>query len=106
MTTPARPCRLPLITLTNSVYERLSELACAAWNRLPEVAEYLGREPNRARVVSDGALPPSTGTVGSHTMFMDCDTEQQRKVRPVWPLKTDASHPRLSVATPVGAALI
>lgn len=106
MTTPPRPGRLPTITLTNSVHERLSELALAVENRLPEVAEYLERELERARVVPDVALPPSTVTIGSHVTFVDCDTEQQHNVTLVWPMEEDASRHRLSVLTPVGAALI
>ncbi len=106
MTTPPRPGRLPTITLTNSVHERLSELAFAAGNRLPEVAEYLERELDRAHVVSDDALPPSTVTIGSHVTFVDCDTEQRHSVTLVWPMGEDSSHHRLSVMTPVGAALI
>ncbi|OYD83785.1 nucleoside diphosphate kinase regulator [Azospirillum brasilense] len=106
MSTPPRPSRLPTITLANSVHERLSELAFAAGDRMPEVAEYLERELERARVVSDEALPPSTVTIGSHVTFVDCDTEQRHSVTLVWPMGEDASHQRLSVMTPVGAALI
>ena len=106
MPTPPRPSRLPSITLANSVHERLSKLAFAAGNRLPEVAEYLERELDRARVVPDDALPPTTVTIGSHVTFVDCDTEQQHSVTLVWPMEEDASRHRLSVMTPVGAALI
>ena len=106
MATPPRPGRLPTITLTESVHERLSELASAASNRLPEVAEYLERELDRAGVVSDDALPPSTVTIGSHVTFMDCDTDQRHSVTLVWPQAEDALRHRLSVMTPVGAALI
>lgn len=106
MSTPPRPNRLPTITLANSVHERLSELAFAAGNRTPEVAEYLERELDRARVVPDDALPPSTVTIGSHVTFVDCDTEQRHSVTLVWPMGEDAANQRLSVMTPVGAALI
>ena len=106
MTTPPRPGRLPTITLTSSIHERLSELAFAAGNRLPEVAEYLERELDRARVVPDDTLPPSSVTIGSHVTFVDCDTGQRRSVTLVWPMEEDASHHRLSVMAPVGAALI
>lgn len=106
MTTAPQPGRLPTITLTQSIHERLSELAFAAVNRLPEVAKYLERELDRARVVSDEALPPSTVTVGSHVTFVDCDTDQRHSVTLVWPMEEDASRHRLSLMTPVGAALI
>lgn len=106
MTTAPRRGRLPAITLTHSVHERLSELAFAAEARLPEVAEYLERELDRANVVPDGALPPSVVTVGSHVTFVDCDTAQRHSVTLVWPTQEDASRHRLSVMTPVGAALV
>jgi len=106
MSTAPQPGRLPTITLTSSFHERLSDLAFAAGSRLPDVAEYLERELDRARVVSDDALPPSVVTIGSHVTFVDCDTAQQHSVTLVWPMEEDASRHRLSVMTPVGAALI
>jgi len=105
-TTPRQKSGLPAITLTHSVHERLSELAFAVESRLPEVAEYLDRELDRARVVSDGELPDRTVTIGSHVTFVDCDTGQEHSVTLVWPTQEDASLHRLSVMTPVGAALI
>ena len=106
MTTPQRPGRLPAITLTHSVHERLSELAFAAGNRQSEVAEYLERELDRACVVADDALPQTTVTIGSQVTFVDCDTEHRHSVTLVWPMGEDASRQQLSVMTPVGAALI
>lgn len=97
---------LPAITLTDSVHERLYELALASRNRLTEVAEYLERELDRACVVADDALPKNTVTIGSHVVFVECDTEQRHSVTLVWPREEDAARSRLSVMTPVGAALI
>ncbi|MGQ9371471.1 nucleoside diphosphate kinase regulator [Azospirillum sp. ST 5-10] len=106
MTTAPQRGRLPAITVTHSLHERLSELAFAAAARSPEVAEYLERELDRAAVVPDGALPPSVVTIGSHVTFVDCDTAQRHSVTLVWPMQEDASRHRLSVMTPVGAALV
>lgn len=100
------PGRLPTITLTHGVHERLSELALAAGDRLPDVAEYLERELDRARVVTDDALPRTTVTIGSHVTFVDCDTGHRHSATLVWPMEEDVSSRRLSVMTPVGAALI
>lgn len=97
---------LPAITLTHTVQERLSELAVAAGNRLPELAEFLERELDRACVVPDDALPPSTVTIGSRVTFVDCDTRQRHTVTLVWPSEEDAMRFRLSIMTPVGAALV
>ncbi|SMH46835.1 nucleoside diphosphate kinase regulator [Azospirillum agricola] len=114
MTTPPHPDSrngaprgaLPAITLTDSVHERLYELAFAVRDRQSEVAEYLERELDRACVVADGALPKTTVTIGSHVTFEECDTAQRHSVTLVWPREEDAARSRLSVMTPVGAALI
>lgn len=98
--------RLPTITLAQSIHKRLSGLAEAAEGRLPEVAEYLERELDRACIVADDALPKTTVTLGSRVTFVDCDTEQRHSVTLVWPAEEDAARHRLSVMTPVGAALI
>jgi len=99
-------CDLPPITLTRTVHQRLSSLSAVAADRLPEVAEYLDRELDRARVVADDALPEATVTIGSPLAFLDCDTDQRHAVTLVWPAEEDSAHQRLSVMTPVGAALI
>lgn len=104
-TTPSHG-QLPAITLTHTVQERLSELAVAAGNRLPELAEFLERELDRACVVPDDDLPPATVTIGSRVTFVDCDTKQRHTVTLVWPMEEDVMHYRLSIMTPVGAALV
>ncbi|WP_029009633.1 nucleoside diphosphate kinase regulator [Azospirillum halopraeferens] len=106
MTTTPRRSRLPAITLTRAVHARLSELAFAVADRLPDVAEYLERELERAGVVEEGALPAATVTIGSLVTFVDRDTGQRHGFTLVWPGDEDAARHRLSVMTPVGAALI
>ncbi|HRJ59564.1 MAG TPA: nucleoside diphosphate kinase regulator [Azospirillaceae bacterium] len=97
---------LPPITLTRSVYQRLADLSEAAAARSPEVAEYLDRELDRARLVDDGALSTSTVSIGSRVQFVDLDANQRHDVVLVWPGEEDSARHRLSVMTPVGAALI
>lgn len=97
---------LPTITLTRSVYERLSALAAAVADHQPDVAEYLERELDRARVVADGALPAAAVTIGSRVSFLNCETNQRHSVTLVWPSEEDSTRHRLSVMTPVGAALV
>ncbi|WP_142850496.1 nucleoside diphosphate kinase regulator [Telmatospirillum sp. J64-1] len=97
---------LPPITLSRPVYERLHALAEAAERRLPEVSDYLFRELERAKVVEEARLPDSVVTIGSRVTFLDLDTNQLHDVTLVWPSDEDAALHRLSVTTPVGAALI
>lgn len=97
---------LPPITLTRTVYQRLSDLSEAAAARSPEVAEYLERELERATLAPDDALPAAIVTIGSRVQFVDCDANQRHDVVLVWPGEEDSARHRLSVMTPVGAALI
>lgn len=97
---------LPPITLTRTVYQRLADLSEAAAARQPEVAEYLDRELERARLVADDALAEATVTIGSRVVFLDCDADYRHDIVLVWPGEEDSARHRLSVMTPVGAALI
>jgi len=97
---------LPTITLTRSVHKRLSALSAAVADHQPDVAEYLERELDRARVVEEEALPAVAVTVGSRVSFLNCETHQRHSVTLVWPSEEDSTRHRLSVMTPVGAALV
>jgi regulator of nucleoside diphosphate kinase len=106
MNTPLPQGGLPSITLTQSVYDHLSALSTAMAGCQPDVAEYLERELDRARVVADDALPTATITIGSRVRFLNCETNQRYSVTLVWPSEEDSANHRLSVMTPVGAALV
>lgn len=97
---------LPSITLTRNVYDRLSALSAAVADHQPDVAEYLERELDRACVVADDALPAATVTVGSRVSFLNCETNERHSSTLVWPSEEDSTRHRLSVMTPVGAALV
>jgi regulator of nucleoside diphosphate kinase len=99
----ARTETLPAIVLRPGDFTRLDQLASAAEHALPDVAEYLGRELDRAKVV------PTVGAdvvaMGSRVVFKD-DAEHVHDVILVYPEEADMEKGRLSVLTPVGAALI
>ena len=48
---------VPQIIVSNADYERLTDLATASLERLPEVANELLSEMDRAKVVQDGSVP-------------------------------------------------
>jgi regulator of nucleoside diphosphate kinase len=98
--------RLPPITLTRTVADRLTGLAISLEDRQPQEADYLERELERATVVPDDALPRGVVTVGSRVQFEDRDTGIVHSVTLCWPADEDSAAHRLSVLTPVGAALI
>jgi regulator of nucleoside diphosphate kinase len=98
--------RLPPITLTIADSERLERLAHASMARFPQTADYLAREIERARIVKPVHDGPNFVRMGSWVDFRDDRTGQVRHVMLVYPDQADISAGKLSVLTPVGAALI
>ena len=72
---------------------------------LPAVADYLSRELDRAEVMPVAALPPHVVRMGSSVRYRTGDGEQ-REVTLVFPAEADIDRNRVSVMTPIGAALI
>ena len=95
---------LPPIVVTVADEARLTALAMAAQERVPDVAEHLLGEMDRAEVVT-GGLPDGVVGMGSLVEFVD-DGGKQRRVTLVYPAEADIAQERISVLTPVGAALI
>ena len=97
---------LPPITLTTADSERLSRLADAAVDTFPRTADFLGREINRAQVIDRSEALPGLVMMESDVEFRDDVTGQVRTIRLVYPQDADMNAGRMSVLTPVGAALI
>lgn len=97
---------LPPITLTPEDCGRLSRLADDGLASFPQAAEFLAREVDRAHVAP--LNHPLIGLVrmGSRVAFRDDVTGQIRTVVLVYPEDADISAGKISVLTPVGAALI
>jgi regulator of nucleoside diphosphate kinase len=100
-----RTTALPAIRLRPADFSRLDSLATVAERTQPEVAEFLGRELERAKIVPAGKLARDVVTMGAQVVFRD-DADQTHDVRLVYPEEADMEEGRLSVMTPVGAALI
>lgn len=96
---------VPQITVTHADCDRLTDLATASLERLPEVAEELLSEMERARVVGDDELPADVVRMGSTVTFKSEDGPE-RTMTLVYPADESLDEQRLSVMTPVGAALI
>lgn len=96
--------QLPSIAMSAADYERLAELARVAARQFP-AAEFLAQELERAEIVTDR---PLRGVVqmGSRVRYRDDVTRQERVVELVYPAQADIAEGRVSVLTPVGAALI
>jgi len=93
------------IIVGNADYERLTDLANASMQRLPDVAQELLSEMDRAKVVDDGAVPQDVVRMGSTVTFKQ-DDGHVRTLKLVWPADESLDEHRISVMTPVGAALI
>ena len=106
MTTSARAQRRPSIQLRESDADRIADLAVGAEARLPQVAELLMQEIDRARIVPDDRLPADVVGMGSLVRFRDESTGAERTVRLVYPREADIAAGRISILTPIGAGLI
>ena len=96
---------VPQIIVSNADYERLTDLATASLERLPEVAQELLSEMDRAKVVQDGSVPDGVVRMGS-TVTFESDDGHTRTLKLVYPAEESLDQHRISVMTPVGAALI
>ena len=96
---------VPQIIVSNADYERLTDLATASLERLPEVANELLSEMDRAKVVQDGSVPDNVVRMGS-TVTFKADDGNTRTFKLVYPAEESLDEHRISVMTPVGAALI
>ncbi|WP_100959597.1 nucleoside diphosphate kinase regulator [Bosea sp. FBZP-16] len=106
MTQPSQKThRKPKIIVGEIDHERLTGLATTALDRIPEVAEELLAEMDRAKVVAPAKLPADVVRMGSFVTF-DSDSAQHRRVQLVYPGEADIEQGRISVLTPIGAALI
>ena len=96
----------PRITLTAADHDRLSGLASAAMHNMPEVAITLADELDRAHVLKTGRHPLDVVCMGCEVEFRDDSTGKVQKVTLVYPGDADIAQGRISVLTPIGAALI
>ena len=106
-TTDAEMTRLkPQIILCTEDFVSLSALARAAMNKMPELAEGLSEELERADIVDNGQQPQQVVCMGCEVEFRDDTTGKIQNVTLVYPAQADISLGKISVLTPVGTALI
>jgi len=72
----------------------------------PRVAHFLAREVERANLVPDDTILEGVVRMGSQVRYCDRETGDVRDVTLVYPHEADITLKRVSVLTPVGAALI
>lgn len=99
------PDILPPIVVSKAEYDTLTGLAAAVENRLPDVANLLYAEMDRAKVVTEDAVPDDAVRMGSTVEFRP-ESGPERRVTLVFPGDADISAGRISILTPIGTALI
>ena len=96
----------PPITLIDTEAEALSDLAMARLDKSSMGAKLLLQELGRADTYEKSCLPPHVATMMSHVVFVDEATGEKHEVQLVYPKDADSEQHRISVLTPIGAALI
>jgi regulator of nucleoside diphosphate kinase len=95
----------PNIMIAASEYARLTVLAERAVAQDSPVGEYLAEELVRAHVVPDEHCEFDVVRMGSHVTYRDA-SGKTRAITVVYPNDADIEAQRISVLTPIGAALI
>lgn len=85
-------------------HETLVKISESAMRRDPFVAEALADELDRAEVVSSEDLPSNVVRMGSVVDFTV--DGQSRRATLVFPVDADFENGKLSILTPIGAAII
>lgn len=95
----------PKITVAQSEHRQLLALAAAGSGPHAAAAESLLVEMERAHVVTDARLPADTVRMGSRVQYRT-DKDDLVDVVLVYPRDADIAQGKVSVLTPIGAALV
>ena len=96
----------PRIAIREKDFQVLSRLAELATKAMPDVADYLEHELERARIISGRAASARVIGMGSKVEYLDETTGRVHAVTLVYPAESDIEQGRVSVLTPIGAALL
>lgn len=97
--------RKPAITITRTEHEKLVRLAEIRAAKGSETADELLAELDRARIVDDRRIASGVVRMGSAVSYRT-DAGESRTVTLVFPGEADIAEGKISVLTPIGAALI
>lgn len=107
MTTATSTPQDPPIVLDAAWSDRLEDLAAVAIEQgLEEVGDRLMTEVARATVLPTEEMPADVVNIGSEVRYRDEVTGREKTVTLVLPADVDIDNGRISVLTPIGAALI
>lgn len=106
MAKTVKAAKRPPIKISEIDADSISALALSAEERLPQVAALLLAEIDRAKMLSPAAMPDNVVTMMSTVEFIDERNGQPRTVQLVYPQEADIAQNKISILTPIGAALI
>ena len=95
----------PPIHLLATESDRIADLALSAEDRHPLVAAMLLEEIERAELHNPDDMPAGHIGLDSGVTFVDERSGQVREVQLVLPVNADIAKGRISILTPIGAAL-
>ena len=95
----------PPIHLLASESDIVGSLALQSEDRQPVVTAMLLEEIERAELHEPETMPPGHARLNSRVTFFDEKTQAAREVELVLPAETDIARGRISILTPMGAAL-
>lgn len=93
------------LLVSDADHNRLTGLARASLERVPETAEELLSEMDRAVITAAAAMPANVVRMGS-TVTIRTDGDDTLRITLVYPGDADITENRISVLTPMGTALI
>ena len=102
----SREIARPRIVIKASEHARLTNLAEDSRRQGLPVADFLLEELTRAHICADNAISPYVVQMGSQVTYTDDVAGRTHKVFVVYPGEANIDENRVSVLSPVGAALI
>ena len=97
---------LPPIIVAEEQFEELSDIAVRLAGVLPEVSEFLEQELGRAKLVPLARVPGNVVTVNSTVDFIFGMKGRPERLKLVYPARTMPESGCVSLASPVGVALL
>ena len=96
----------PPIAIDANHFVRLSALSSLTSGPMVEVSEYLREELDRAHILPAEKLRPDIVNLASRVEFRDEQTGKVPEIILVYPIDADIARRRVSVLSPIGAALL
>jgi regulator of nucleoside diphosphate kinase len=105
MNTEAAGAERPPIHLLAAESDLIGQLALQAEQHQPVVAAMLLEEIERAELHEPETMPAGHACLNSRVTFLDEKSQQVREVQLVMPAEANIAEGRVSILTPMGAAL-